>query len=89
VHLPAEDPGYGFVSADAPEVSLTVEAEHRGLGVGTALVAAAVEEARRRALPALSLSVEDGNHARRLYERCGFTAVGRSGGADTMLLDLS
>ena len=61
----------------------------RGRGVGTALLAAAVEEAWRRGLPALSLSVEDGNPARRLYERCGFTVVGRSGDSDTMLLDLS
>ena len=89
VHLPADDPGYGFVSADVPEMSLTVDAERRRRGVGTALLAAAVEDARRRGLPAVSLSVEDGNPARLLYERCGFAVVGRSGDADTMLLDLS
>ena len=89
VHLPADDPGYGFVSPDVPELSLTVDAASRGRSLGTALLLAAVEEARSRGLPALSLSVEDGNSARHLYERCGFAVVGRSGDADTMLLRLT
>jgi ribosomal protein S18 acetylase RimI-like enzyme len=36
----------------------------------------------------VSLSVEDGNRARRLYERAGFVVVGRSGTSDTMLVHL-
>ena len=47
---------------------------------------AVVDLARRRRLAGLSLSVEDGNPARRLYERVGFEVVGRTGGSDTMLL---
>ena len=46
---------------------------------------AVVDLARRRRLAGLSLSVEDGNPARRLYERFGFEVVGRTGGSDTML----
>ena len=49
---------------------------------------AVVAEAQRRALPGISLSVEDGNRARHLYERAGFRVVGRNGGSDTMLLRL-
>lgn len=37
--------------------------------------------------PAISLSVEDGNRARVLYERLGFVKVGRNGGSDTLLLE--
>jgi len=33
--------------------------------------------------------VEDGNRARALYERAGFTAVGRNGDSDTMKLNLN
>lgn len=88
VLLPASDPGYGFVDAETPELSLTTFEPYRGRGVGTALLDALVQEARRRGLPALSLSVEDANPARRLYERAGFEAVGRNGGSDTMLLRL-
>lgn len=65
-------PGYGFVRADVPELSVCVLPGYRGAGLGTALVDAAVAEARRRSLSALSLSVEEGNPARRLYERRGF-----------------
>ena len=71
----ADASGYGFVSADVPELSVCVLPGYRGTGVGTTLVDAAVAEARRRSLPGLSLSVEAGNPARRLYERLGFVPV--------------
>lgn len=45
----------------------------RGQGIGTALFAAAVEEAQRRGLPRLFLETETHNEgARRLYGRFGF-----------------
>lgn len=89
VLLPADDPGYGFVDAETPELSLTTFEPVRGRGVGTALLAALIDEARRRSLRGVSLSVEDANPARRLYERARFEVVGRNGGSDTMLLSLS
>ena len=86
--FPADDPGYGFVGAAVPEASIAVAAGSRGLGVGGHLLRRLVEEARMRGLREISLSVEDGNAARRLYERAGFAVVGREGNADTMLLEL-
>jgi GNAT superfamily N-acetyltransferase len=74
-HFSADAPGFGFVRADVPELSVCVLPGYRGAGLGTALVGAAVTEAVRRSLPGLSLSVEDGNPARRLYERLGFAPV--------------
>jgi len=88
VFLPADDPGYGFVAEDVPELSITAFAGHRGRGIGGAVLEAVVDEARRRALRGISLSVEDGNRARHLYERAGFRTVARNGGSDTMLLAL-
>lgn len=84
--FPAETPGYGFVRADVPELSVCVLPGYRGAGLGAGLVGAAVTEARRRGLPALSLSVEEGNPAGRLYERRGFRPSGA--GAGTLLLEL-
>ena len=84
----ADDAGYGYVAPDVPEVSIGVQATHRGRGIGTALLRALVERAAAEGRRALSLSVEDGNAARRLYERTGFVVVGRNGGSDTMLLSL-
>ncbi|RKN69669.1 GNAT family N-acetyltransferase [Microbacterium sp. CGR2] len=89
VFLPAEDPGYGFVDADTPELSITTFAAYRGQGIGSQLLSDLISQARSRRLAGISLSVEDGNDARRLYERAGFEAVGRNGGSDTMYLALT
>lgn len=87
--LPADDPGYGYVAADVPELSIAVRAGARGHGVGRALMAGLLDAARQAAIRKVSLSVEDGNVARRLYESVGFIPVGRNGGSDTMLVTLS
>jgi ribosomal protein S18 acetylase RimI-like enzyme len=84
--LPLERAGYGFVAPDVPELTLGVLPEARRRGVASSLMTAVVDIARQRGITGLSLSVEDGNPARRLYERFGFEVVGRTGGSDTMLL---
>lgn len=86
--LTAADPGYGYVADTIPELTLAVAPAHRGRRIGSHLLEALVVHATERGLTGLSLSVEDGNHARELYRRVGFTVVGREGGSDTMLLRL-
>jgi ribosomal protein S18 acetylase RimI-like enzyme len=71
------EPGFGFIAAHIPEVAVAVAPGSRGRGVGTALLQALADRARREGLSALSLSVEEGNQAVRLYERIGFNPVGR------------
>ena len=82
------DPGYGYVDDDVPELTIGVAAAHRGAGVGSALLAGLIGEARTRGCQAISLSVEDGNRARALYERAGFVLAGREGNSDILRLDL-
>ena len=86
--FPAGDRGYGFVAEDVPELSIGVAPASRGRGIGTRLLEALVEAARADGHPAISLSVEPDNPARRLYERAGFVRVADDGGAWTMLLEL-
>ena len=86
--LRQQEHGYGWVADDVPELTLGVVPGFRGLGTGTRLMHALIERARADGERALSLSVEDGNPVRRLYERLGFRQVGRNGGSDTLLLDL-
>ncbi|MFD8813396.1 GNAT family N-acetyltransferase [Streptomyces sp. NPDC059627] len=88
--LPEEEPGYGFVAPDVPELTLGVLPGHRGRGHGQALMEALIRAAGQGPAPVarLSLSVEDGNPAVHLYTSLGFTRVGRNGGSDTMVLDL-
>lgn len=73
--LPADDPGYGFLDESTPEISLWVRADSRGRGIGRLLLRRMQQEAAIRDLPSLSLSVEAGNDARRLYESEGFRQV--------------
>jgi GNAT superfamily N-acetyltransferase len=86
--FPADEPGFGFIDASIPEVSIAVRADRRGRGVGGALLSALINRARREGYRALSLSVERTNSAVSLYERLGFVRVAPDDGAWTMRLDL-
>jgi GNAT superfamily N-acetyltransferase len=81
--FPAEDPGWGFVATDVPELSIGVAAEARGRGVGSALLDALLTLAQERGFRAVSLSVDRRNPARRLYERKGFRDAGISDPSDS------
>ncbi|WP_454158193.1 N-acetyltransferase family protein [Microbacterium lacticum] len=71
-YFTAQGPGYGFVADTIPELSIWVSADHRGQGIGGLLLRRISEIARSRGVTAISLSVEDGNPAARLYARHGF-----------------
>jgi ribosomal protein S18 acetylase RimI-like enzyme len=61
-------------------VDITLAADRRGAGVGTALLRELVEEAEGNGR-AITLTVEATNPARRLYERLGFATTDPPGGA--------
>lgn len=64
--------GWGF-----GEIAMFVASERRGRGVGTALLAAAIDWARARGLHKLALSVFPHNEAAiALYRKFGFTEEG-------------
>jgi ribosomal protein S18 acetylase RimI-like enzyme len=84
----AHAPGFGFVADDVPELSIAVRPEHRGRGLGTALLQALANALSRAGFTRVSLSVEFDNPALRLYERVGFARVGTRGGAWTLVRDL-
>jgi len=86
--FPVHDPGFGFLSADIPEVGMGVVRQWRSKGVGRRLLQTLIEAARGAGIPALSLSVETDNYARRLYESCDFVAVAQVDGSVTMRLQL-
>ena len=58
--------------------TLSVSPKAQGKGVGTQLIEAAIQKAKKEGHTHVGLLVEMGNpHAKRLYERIGFTVVGR------------
>lgn len=75
LYLPAEDPGYGFLNQTTPECSLWVADSHHGQGLGRKLLRALLTESERGGATQMSLSVEEGNFARKLYLGEGFTPV--------------
>lgn len=64
----------GFVAyADAEVTWLYVHPDHQGHGVGRALLRHALDHARATGADRVETTVLDGNRARALYERQGFT----------------
>ena len=75
-------------TTEIPELAIGVAPEHRGRGVGSALLGELVRRARGR-YPALALSVRETNPSVRLYERVGFvverSVVNRVGGSSLVM----
>jgi RimJ/RimL family protein N-acetyltransferase len=61
---------------DVRIMDIALAPEHRGRGIGTALLRSLIAEAGARTL---SIHVEAGNPSRRLYERLGFRPAGEHG----------
>ena len=81
----ADERGYGFVDATVPEVSLAVVARYRRQGVGRMLLAALLVQAHLDEHLAVSLSVDNDNPARSLYEELGFKTVEEEDNTSTMI----
>ncbi len=79
----SDDPGYGYVDDEIPEVGMAVMTAWRGRGIGRRLLEDLI--ARH---PMMSLSVDDQNaRASTLYRSIGFVRVESAGGSTTMCLD--
>ncbi|WP_299958794.1 GNAT family N-acetyltransferase [uncultured Modestobacter sp.] len=66
----------GFLAfADGELTWMYVHPSHQGRGVGTALIGQLFAHAEAAGVDRVELTVLDGNPARRLYERSGFTLV--------------
>jgi ribosomal protein S18 acetylase RimI-like enzyme len=83
-----DEPGYGFVDKDTPELTIAVVPSRRGRGLGEQLLEALLERARQDRFAAVSLSVEPDNPALHLYEKHGFSKVGERGGTLVMKAEL-
>ena len=80
-----DEPGYGFVDDQTPELTIAIVPSRRGRGLGEELLTALLERAKAAGHREVSLSVEPDNPARRIYERAGFEPVGINGGSWTMV----
>ena len=80
---------YGHVDDDTPELAISVLPEHRGQGIGTALLTRLFNLLRERGYPQTSLSVQKSNPATRLYLRTGYEIIHENAEDYIMLKTLS
>jgi GNAT superfamily N-acetyltransferase len=71
-------PGYGFVDAATPELTVAVVPGRRGEGIGQELVRGLVARARAAGYPGVSTSVQKDHPEVAFYEQEGFEAVSES-----------
>jgi ribosomal protein S18 acetylase RimI-like enzyme len=85
----SQEPGYGFVDEETPELTIAIVPSRRGRGLGRDLLEALLAHAREDGFAQISLSVERDNPAIRLYEQHGFAKAGERAGAWVMLATLA
>jgi ribosomal protein S18 acetylase RimI-like enzyme len=85
----AQEPGYGFVDEETPELTIAIVPSRRGRGLGRDLLESLLAQARTDGFARISLSVEPDNAAIHLYEQHGFAKVGERAGAWVMLATLA
>ena len=83
--LGGDDPGYGHLDDNTPELSMAVLPEWRGQGVGTRLIGSLLPAVAAAGYRQVSLSVQKDNPAIHLYQRAGFTTA-RLGDADLVMV---
>ncbi len=74
-------PGYGFIDDSTLEMSIAIEPEFRGRGIGSGLIRALLHKSQQAGFQSVSLSVSAQNPALHLYERCGFQRLSLTDGS--------
>ncbi|HEV2711715.1 MAG TPA: GNAT family N-acetyltransferase [Gaiellaceae bacterium] len=87
--FPREEPGFGFVDEQTPEIAISVVPSRRGHGIGSELMDALIAVAREQGYGALSLSVAQDSPAMHVFEKQGFQKVEQTDHSWTMRLNLS
>ena len=67
--------GYGFISADIPELCMAVRKNYRRQGLASRLIGELCQQYARQKIFAVSLSVDKRNPAKKLYALQGFQVV--------------
>jgi GNAT superfamily N-acetyltransferase len=82
----ADEPGFGFVDEQTPELTIAVVPSRRGKGAGAELLEALLVQARADGYEAVSLSAVKGQTS--FYERNGFEILRETPQAVTMVARL-
>jgi [ribosomal protein S18]-alanine N-acetyltransferase len=64
--------GYGFIDENTPELSMAIDTDFRGKGIGSKLLEAMFRRLKKKGYKQVSLSVDKRNFAYKLYQKRGF-----------------
>lgn len=81
--------GYGFVDEETPEITVAVNPEFRRQGIGARLMKAIEDEYKSIGIKAISLSVDNRNDAKKLYEKLDYVELRSEENAMTMRKSLT
>ena len=82
-----ENPRYGFIHEEVPELHISILPDYRGLGIGTILINSVIEKMPEGSF-GISLRIDRRNPAIRLVQRLGFISIKEDGFFGVMLLKL-
>lgn len=83
-----DEPGYGFVDEETPELAIAIVPSRRGRGLGKEMLQGLIARAKADGFARLSLSVENDNPSIGLYESFGFHKLDERGRSWTMVAEL-
>ena len=84
-----DDHGHGYVDAETPELGIGVDEAFRRQGIGRRLMTELAAAAKSDGIARLSLSVNNPNPSKLLYESLGYRVVEDNGESSIMVLDLA
>lgn len=84
-----DNPGLGFIDEEIPELSMALQEERRGEGIGTRLIQEISKVYQKVGIKALSLSVDKKNRAYELYKKTGFEIVAETDTSVVMKKELA
>ena len=79
---------YGHIDDDTPSLAMSVYRKYRGVGIGTLLLKQLLQVERLARYSKISLSVQKGNYAVKMYEKEGFTVVDENNEEYIMIVNL-
>lgn len=79
---------YGHIDNETPSLAMSVCRKYRGLGIGTSLLKQLLSVERLAGYSKISLSVQKGNYAVKMYEKMGFVIVNENNEEFIMAVNL-
>ena len=87
--FPADNPGFGFVNTETPELVFSVLKQYRNRGIGKKLLATMISNLATLGYQQVSVSVNHANYAVKMYQDYGFTITNTDGKSYILIRCLS